>query len=72
LNGIEIAASLDLAIENADAIILLVRHTEFCKLDPRDVASKTNARILIDCVNGWDDNPWETAGFHVFRLGVRY
>jgi UDP-N-acetyl-D-mannosaminuronic acid dehydrogenase len=70
LQGIHIAPSLCAAIEDADAIILLVKHTEFTQFDPEEIASKTNARVLIDCVNGWSSDPWQSAGFTVFRLGV--
>jgi UDP-N-acetyl-D-mannosaminuronic acid dehydrogenase len=70
LNGIQMATSLESAIEDADAVILLVKHTEFVRLDPATFASQTNARVLIDCVNGWNSEIWQNAGFHVTRLGV--
>lgn len=70
MDGINMAASLDAAIEDADALLLLVRHTEFVTLNPNVIASKTRARITIDCVNGWDVDAWKQAGFNVFRLGV--
>jgi UDP-N-acetyl-D-mannosaminuronic acid dehydrogenase len=70
MNGINMAASLDAAIEDADALLLLVRHTDFVTLNPNVIASKTRARITIDCVNGWDVEAWKQAGFRVFRLGV--
>jgi UDP-N-acetyl-D-mannosaminuronic acid dehydrogenase len=67
---IHATASLEEAIEDADALLLLVKHTEFSKLDPQEILSKTTARIVIDVVNGWDRTQWEGAGFQVFRLGV--
>jgi UDP-N-acetyl-D-mannosaminuronic acid dehydrogenase len=70
MDGIHMAASLDAAIEEADALLLLVRHNEFVTLNPKVIASKTRARITIDCVNGWDADAWTQAGFKVFRLGV--
>lgn len=69
LQGINMATSLDSAIQDVDALLLLVKHTEFINLNPVEIASKTTARVVIDCVNGWDDQ-WENAGFHVSRLGV--
>lgn len=69
LPGIRMAASLDSALQDADAIILLVKHTEFSKLDPHQVAKKTPARILIDTVNGVDHLAWSKAGFKICRLG---
>lgn len=70
LPGIRLAASFDSAIQNADALLLLVKHTEFMNLDPVEIASKTTARVAIDCVNAWDVQQWENAGFKLFRLGV--
>ena len=70
LPGIEMAANLRAALMEADAIVLLVRHTEFINLKPSDISAMTNARLLIDTVNGWDSNEWRSAGFKVVRLGV--
>jgi UDP-N-acetyl-D-mannosaminuronic acid dehydrogenase len=70
LKGVDIAASLDDGIEDADLILLLVRHTEFVNLNPNEIASKTKARVLIDCVNAWNTDLWQNAGFTVYRLGV--
>lgn len=61
---------LESALKDADAILLLVKHTEFAKLNPRDVAGKTNARIVIDTVGAWKEEEWRDAGFQVWRLGV--
>ena len=71
LEGIHMASSLDNALKDSDAILLLVRHTEFINLKPADIASKTKARISIDTVNGWNVKEWQSAGFVVTRLGVR-
>lgn len=67
--GINMAPSLDEAIKDADAILLLVKHTEFGTLNPEAIAKKTKARIVIDTVNGWDNEMWKNAGFQFFRLG---
>ena len=71
LEGIHMASSLDDALKDSDAILLLVRHTEFINLKPADIASKTKARTMIDTVNGWNVKEWQSAGFAVSRLGVR-
>ena len=70
LPGINIASSFSAAIQDADALLLLVKHTEFARLDPVEIASQTRARVIIDCVNSWDDRQWQDAGFKMFRLGV--
>ncbi len=70
LPGIDMASSLEDALQNAEAIVLLVKHTEFSALDPLEIAKKTSARIVVDTVNGWDDTAWKQAGFQFIRLGV--
>ncbi len=70
IKDVDMAASLETALRDADAILLLVRHTEFVSLNPEEVASKTKARLVVDCVNAWDPDLWKKAGFTAFRLGV--
>ena len=70
LHDVPMAASLESAIQDSDALLLLVKHTEFTGLNPDEIRSKSAARVVIDCVNGWDQNQWTEAGFQVFRLGV--
>lgn len=69
MQGINMASSLEDAIKDADAILLLVKHTEFGKLNPEDIVKKTNSRIVIDTVNAWNGEAWKQAGFQFFRLG---
>ena len=70
VNGIQTAATLEATLKDAELLLLLVRHSEFLKFDPGEIASKTNARLVVDCVNGWDAKAWKNAGYQVFRLGV--
>jgi UDP-N-acetyl-D-mannosaminuronic acid dehydrogenase len=70
LAGITMSPTFDDAIKDADALLLLVKHTEFTKLNPNQIAQKTKARILIDVVNGWDGEAWKDSGFDVYLLGV--
>jgi UDP-N-acetyl-D-mannosaminuronic acid dehydrogenase len=69
LPGINMAASLEDAIKDADAIVLLVRHTEFVNFDPAEIAKQTKARVAIDTVNAWKQEEWKNAGFKFIRLG---
>jgi UDP-N-acetyl-D-mannosaminuronic acid dehydrogenase len=71
LQGIKLASSLDSAIREADALLLLVKHTEFSKLNPVEIRAQSTAHVVVDCVNGWDSDSWEAAGFDVSRLGVQ-
>jgi UDP-N-acetyl-D-mannosaminuronic acid dehydrogenase len=70
IDGITMARSLEDALQEADLLLLLVKHTEFLNLDPATVTAATNARLVVDCVNGWDARSWTKAGFQVFRLGA--
>jgi UDP-N-acetyl-D-mannosaminuronic acid dehydrogenase len=69
LAGISMSGSFDDAIKNADALLLLVKHTEFGGLDPAEIAKKTKARVIVDTVNAWDSEDWKAAGFRLAHLG---
>jgi UDP-N-acetyl-D-mannosaminuronic acid dehydrogenase len=69
LPGIHMSLNFEDAIQDADALLLLVNHTEFAKLNPTQVTQKTKSRIVIDTVNGWNGKAWKDAGFTLFRLG---
>jgi UDP-N-acetyl-D-mannosaminuronic acid dehydrogenase len=71
LEGVEMVPTMDAALKDSDAIVLLVRHTQFCALTPSDVAAKTDARVVVDTVNAWDADVWQKAGFVMARLGAR-
>jgi len=67
---IPLAPSLETALDEVDALVLLVGHTVFRQLEPQQVARLTKARIAIDIVNAWDVEAWQNAGFQIKRLGV--
>lgn len=69
LPGAHSVESLSEAIRDAEALLLLVNHTELRKLDFADVVRQTAARTLIDTVNGWAGANWQEAGFKLYRLG---
>jgi UDP-N-acetyl-D-mannosaminuronic acid dehydrogenase len=69
-DGFTTMPTLDRAIANADVVLILVGHTQFKSLDPREIKKKTNAVIVVDCINSLDSKAWQSAGFQVFRLGV--
>jgi UDP-N-acetyl-D-mannosaminuronic acid dehydrogenase len=70
LPGIPMAATLEEAVRDAEAILLLVRHTQFLNVQPTELARLTRARIVLDTINAWDAQTWEQAGFRMVRLGV--
>ena len=61
--------ALEDAIKDADALLLLVKHTEFVNFNPEEIAGKTKARIVVDTVNGWNAEAWKNAGFTVIPSG---
>jgi UDP-N-acetyl-D-mannosaminuronic acid dehydrogenase len=71
LPGISSTASLEAAVKDAEAVVLLVNHTALCSVTPEELAGMTRARVLVDTVNGWNGKNWSSAGFKIFRLGVR-
>lgn len=70
LPGISMSQTLGEALEGVDALLLLVKHSEFTNLNPVHVTEKTQGRIAIDTVNGWKQAEWQAAGFNLVRLGV--
>jgi UDP-N-acetyl-D-mannosaminuronic acid dehydrogenase len=70
LPGIPMAATLEEAVRDAEAILLLVRHAQFLNVQPAELARLTRARIVLDTINAWDAQAWEQAGFRMVRLGV--
>jgi len=70
LPGIPMATMLEEAIQDADAILLLVRHSQFRTLKPSEIAAKTTARVVVDTVNAWNEAIWRDEGFQVYKLGV--
>jgi UDP-N-acetyl-D-mannosaminuronic acid dehydrogenase len=70
--GLRTCLALGEILDEADALVLLVGHSKLRGLDPVEVAQLTKARVVIDCVNGWDAKKWEFNGFHVYRLGVGF
>jgi UDP-N-acetyl-D-mannosaminuronic acid dehydrogenase len=72
LPGVDAVPTLELALQDADAVLLLVNHSQFQGLSPETLKTITPARILLDTVNGWAGMDWAAAGFKLFRLGVGY
>jgi UDP-N-acetyl-D-mannosaminuronic acid dehydrogenase len=70
LAGIATVDSLAAAVAEAEALLLLVNHTELRALTPAALAALTPARTIFDAVNAWDPALWQAAGFNLFRLGV--
>ncbi len=70
LPNLNCVPALEAAVEDADALLLLVNHTQFRALTPERLRALTPAKVLIDTVNGWAGKNWSGAGFVLHRLGV--
>ena len=70
IDGAHTAYSIEEAVAEADAIVLLVAHSSLNVLDAVEVAKMTPARVAVDAVNGWRAALWQAAGFDIYRLGV--
>jgi UDP-N-acetyl-D-mannosaminuronic acid dehydrogenase len=70
LPGIQAVSTLEDALSDAEAVVLLVSHSNFRELTPEKIKSLSPARIMVDTVNVWVDRNWAGAGFQYYRLGV--
>lgn len=67
--GIEVVRSWQSAVQNSELIVLLVAHDLFMELQPEELVSITQARIVVDAVNVWSSSAWKKVGFKVLKLG---
>ncbi|MCX6069341.1 MAG: nucleotide sugar dehydrogenase [Chloroflexi bacterium] len=68
--GCTAAPSLDAALKDAEAIVLLVDHRAFVDLDPMQVAASMPGRVAVDTRGRWDRARWAGAGFRLHVLGA--
>ena len=69
LEGLKTVQTLEEALEDAQAIILLVGHRVFRELAPEQVLPMTTARAVVDVVNVWKRERWESSGFRISYMG---
>jgi len=69
LEGAKSADNLNEALAGTDVLLLLVGHTQFKEMDPREICKQTNAVVVVDAVNGWERDAWQSAGFSFHRIG---
>jgi UDP-N-acetyl-D-mannosaminuronic acid dehydrogenase len=70
MEDVELAHSLEDVLTDADMLVLLVAHDQFCSLDPKKVAGMMPGRLAVDTVGCWQPSAWKEAGFILTRLGV--
>jgi UDP-N-acetyl-D-mannosaminuronic acid dehydrogenase len=67
--GVSVDGSIETTIRSAEAILVLVAHSQFKGLKPSELRDHTRARVIIDCVNILDRQLWQDAGLTFHRLG---
>jgi UDP-N-acetyl-D-mannosaminuronic acid dehydrogenase len=70
LPGLHTVLTLAEALKDAEALLLLVGHSQLRELKAAEIAALTPARLAIDTVNGWNAAEWQAQGFRMYRLGV--
>jgi len=64
-----LAASLEEAVRDCDAVVLMVGHDAFKEIDPQALAPLCRGKVLIDTRAFFPSATWAAAGFHVYALG---
>jgi hypothetical protein len=66
---VSLTASLWLAIQDADALVLVTRHSVYQELDLEQAARLTRTRVLVDGRNAFDPAAAAAAGFVLRSIG---
>ena len=61
--------SLEVAVENADCLLILTDHQVFQTIEPATVGNKMRHKVLVDTRNTMPHAVWQAAGFAVHTLG---
>jgi UDP-N-acetyl-D-mannosaminuronic acid dehydrogenase len=69
VEGLVTVPTLESALEDAEAIVLLVGHRVFRDMEPEDVLSITQARVAVDVVNVLNSESWVASGFQISYFG---
>jgi UDP-N-acetyl-D-mannosaminuronic acid dehydrogenase len=69
VDGAQAVDSLEAALDDADAVILLVDHRGFGDLDPAWAAGRMRGRVVYDTRGALPRSRWEQAGFRLHVLG---
>ena len=69
LPDIEFAKNAHVAVENADALVVVTEWDEFRALDLDRLAKEMRGRVIVDLRNVYDRSEAEEAGFEYYGLG---
>lgn len=65
-----LSPSIDEAVLDCDAVVLVTNHRIFCDIDPAMIAPLMRRKNLVDTRNVLDHGAWAAAGFSVRTLGI--
>jgi len=71
LPGIHLMDTWQSAVQTSKLVVLLVAHSSLLAIDPFEMFSQTDSRIMVDSVNGWDTDDWKKAGIEIIKLGAQ-
>ena len=71
LAGVTITNKLEIAVQDADLIIVATDWSEFRQLDPEELGSRVRSRTILDARSLLDETKWVEAGWLHLRLGKR-
>lgn len=66
-----VVSRLEVALSEADALILLVAHKKFRSIKPSLASRFMSGRIVVDIVNILNHKEWKQAGFDIIKLGAK-
>jgi UDP-N-acetyl-D-mannosaminuronic acid dehydrogenase len=69
IEGVTAVPTLEAAVGDAQALVLLVGHQFFQEIRPVDMARLTPARVVVDVVNGWKKDEWMNQEFRYAGFG---
>ena len=70
IQGVNMVLSLQNAVEDADAIVVLLAHDQFKGVTPANLSAISDCKIIVDCARVMTGPDWSGAGYRVFQLGV--
>lgn len=68
--GAHLAASLEEALQGAEAVVLLVDHQDFRSLEPAWAAGLMKGSTALDTRGVWSVEAWGASGFRLLTLGA--
>lgn len=72
VDGITLCTTMEEALQDAEVLALLVKHSVFMGWKPAEVAGVMPGRLVVDTVNGWNTAEWEASGFSIVKLGAPF